>query len=110
MSLEATLDVTVDEEVVFEFRVVNTGTRAVELTFPTGQPGDITVTDRGTGEQVWRWGDDKMFTQALRQTTIEPEDSLDVEFTWSDPDTGTYEAIATLEADVSAAARSSFAV
>lgn len=110
MGLEAALEVTVDEAVVFEFVVRNTGPDPVELTFRSGQIADVTVSDSRTGDVVWRWGSDKMFTQAIQQQVIEPHASLREELVWPDPSSGEYLAVGRLEADVKVEAQSRFTV
>ncbi len=105
MSLEPTLDVTVDEDATFRFAVTNRGTETVELTFRTGQYADVTVHDTDTDVTVWRWSDDKMFTQALERVTLSPGETLEREYVWHDPQSGDYIAVATLEADRDAEAR-----
>ena len=102
MTLEATLDVTVDEDAVFVFHVVNTGPEPVDLTFRSGQNADVSVYAEDNDELVWRWSSDKMFTQAIETETLEPEQTLERVYTWENPPSGDYTAVATLEADVEA--------
>jgi len=98
MSLDATLDATVNGDVQFSFRVTNTGTTAVTLTFPSGKRADIAVEDE-SGSTVWRWSDGRMFTQMITRATLEPGEQIEESFTWSDPPPGRYVARGTLEAD-----------
>ena len=51
--------------------VTNTSRRPVDVGFRTGQTFDFAVSD-ADGEEIWRWSDDQMFTQALRQARWEP--------------------------------------
>jgi hypothetical protein len=98
MPLDATLDVTTNGEVQFSFRVVNEGTTAVTLTFSSGKRADIAVRN-GSGEEVWRWSDGRMFTQAITRATLEPGEQIEQSYTWADPPPGTYVATGILEAD-----------
>jgi len=108
MSLEATLDASVDGTVEFEFSVRNAGDSPVELQFRSGQVADVAVVD--DGEEVWRWSDGRMFTQALHSQTLDPGESDSYEFTWEDPQPGTYTATATLEAEQNAEATTTVTV
>lgn len=97
MSLEShlTVDVT-DGSVEFGFTVENTGTESIDLEFPSGKSVDVAVYDDGT--EIWRWSEGRMFTQALRTEMIAPGESICRVVTWNDPRSGTYTAIASLEA------------
>jgi|AntDeeMetagen681_2_1112603.scaffolds.fasta_scaffold25452_2 hypothetical protein len=105
MSLDPTLDVTVDGDVIFRFAVTNRGTEPVELTFRTGQYADVAVYDIETDAIVWQWSDGKMFTQSLERLPLSPGETFEREYTWCDPQSGDYVAIATLEADRDVEAR-----
>jgi hypothetical protein len=64
-------------------QVTNTAAEPVGLNFRTGQSYDFVVRD---GErEIWRWSDDQMFTQALRQEELAPSASLRFEATWRPP-------------------------
>lgn len=108
MTLEASLDVTVGDEVVFAFTVTNPDDDAVNLTFRSSKVADVAVT--ADGEEVWRWSDGQMFAQMMNSTTIEPGDEVAEQFVWEDPEPGEYEAVASLNADVTVEADSSFSV
>ena len=108
MSLEATLDASVDGAVEFEFTVNNTGDGPVELQFRSGKVADVAVLD--DGEEVWRWSAGRMFTQALQSRTLAPGESVSHQFTWDDPQSGTYTARGTLEADKDARATTTVTV
>lgn len=110
MTLEATLEATVDDGVAFVFHVVNAGSDVVELSFRSGQRAEVTVRDADAGHVVWRWSDDRMFTQALESETLAAGQGLELVYTWEDAPAGSYTAVATLEADVDAEARTSFTV
>jgi hypothetical protein len=104
MSLQGTLDATVDGDVIFRFTVRNNGTSPVALSFRTGQRADVVVTDAETGDEVWQWSRGRMFTQALATEELAPGETLERTLTWSDPPAGRYEAEGSLAAqqDVSA--------
>lgn len=108
MTLEATLDATLDGDVEFRFSVVNAGDSPVELQFRSGKVADIAVFEGG--EEVWRWSEGRLFTQALQSWTLAPGESTDQRFTWENPPPGTYTARATLEADRDAEATTSMTV
>lgn len=67
----------------FALQVVNRTRKGVELTFPNGQTYDFIVLD-SVGREMWRWGADRMFTQALRNTPLGGGETLDIEETWRD--------------------------
>ena len=97
MTLDPHIDVHLtDDTVEFAFTVENTGSEYVELEFRSGQTADIVV--YADGEEVWRWSDDRMFTQAIQTETIEPGESCAREMVWDDPEPGEYTAEASLEA------------
>jgi hypothetical protein len=62
--ITSSLETRVADRVTFTFNVTNAGAKLVELSFPSGQSYDFTVVD-ATGHEVWRWSDDRMFTQSL---------------------------------------------
>ncbi|MEF8821249.1 MAG: BsuPI-related putative proteinase inhibitor [Halovenus sp.] len=109
MSLAATLAVTTNGDVQFSFSVVNEGTTAVTLTFSSGKRADIVVRDL-SGEELWRWSDGRMFTQAITRATLEPGEQIEQSYTWEDPPSGTYVATGILEADSDLEAEAEFTV
>ena len=62
--------------------VNNNTKKSVELTFPSGQTYDFVVLDT-VGRELWRWGNGRMFTQALRNTLLSGGESVGYEETWS---------------------------
>jgi len=97
MGLDVTLDADpTPDAVTFTVTVANTGDTPRTLTFPTGQIADITAT--ADGDPVWRWSDGRMFTQAIREETIDPGDTISMSGTWEAPPAGTYAVVATVEA------------
>jgi len=106
MTLDATLTATVGTDVTFEYRV--TAAEPVDLQFASGKVADVTVFE--SDEQVWQWGHNRMFTQALQTQTVTPDDPLRQTFTWSAPSAGSYEAVADLDAARTAEATTTFEV
>ena len=107
MALDSTLSVTVDRAITFTYTV--TAGEPVELQFTSGKMADVVVSEP-SGTQVWQWGHNRMFTQALQKRTVTPESPLEQTFTWSDPEPGEYVAVAELDADRSARAETQFRV
>ena len=69
-----------ESRVQFALHVVNTSKKRVEITFPSGQTYDFVVLD-SVGREMWRWGSDRMFTQAVRNKLLAAGESLDFEET-----------------------------
>ncbi len=96
--LATSLDVTVEEQVRFDFAIVNAGKKKLELNFRDGQTHDLIVLD-ANGREVWRWSEGRMFTQSVQNRVLRTSDSLRYEESWRDPAPGTYVAIATLASE-----------
>jgi len=77
-------------------RVENRGAGPVEVTFPTGQDYDFVVLQ--DGREIWRWSDDRMFTQAVRQERLAAGDAWTFEEVWrpSPELTGEFEVVGRL--------------
>lgn len=80
-AIASSLDVSVKDGVGFVFHVTNNSSKAIELTFPSGQTHDFTVVD-AAGREVWRWSGDRMFTQALRNTVLDAGETKSFEGRW----------------------------
>lgn len=79
--LAASLQVTPAEgTVAFALQVTNASDTPVELVFPTGQSFDFLVLR--DGQEVWRWSLDRMFTQAIREETLPPGETLHYRAEW----------------------------
>ena len=77
--------------------VKNTGTKHVELSFPSGQSYDFVVVD-SVGREVWRWSHRRMFTQGVQNKQLGTGESMQVSETWTpDAKPGRYTIIATLK-------------
>lgn len=80
----------------FALAVENAGLRTLEMHFADGQTHDIVVLD-AAGRQVWRWAEDRMFTQAHRTTPLAGGDTMRVAEEWDAAKLhGTFTAVATL--------------
>lgn len=84
--------------VTWTFTVTNTTDEPLVLTFPSGQRAEIVLSEEG--EEVYRWSEGQVFTQAVEEVTIEAggEESFELEGA-IDVTPGTYELIATLTSD-----------
>ena len=78
--------------------VTNTGEEPLEFTFPSSQRYDFAIRNEA-GEEVWRWSDGMMFTQAISEATLKPGETWEFDVVW-DPGarTGLYEAVGTVTA------------
>ena len=95
MALDATLDVSMGRRgVEFALTVSNASTEPVELAFRSGFVADFAVFE--DDEEVWRWSDDRVFTQAIATETLTPGESFTQTGTWEDHEPGRYEVEATL--------------
>jgi hypothetical protein len=72
-----------DSTVRLAFHVANTGKKRVELNFPSGQTYDFVILDT-LGREMWRWGNGRMFTQAVRNKSLAGGEALDLEETWKE--------------------------
>ena len=83
-AIAAQLSVRADEASIrIALRVTNTSKKRVELTFPSGQTYDFVILD-SLGREMWRWGNGRMFTQAVRNKLLTGGESIDLEETWKD--------------------------
>jgi hypothetical protein len=80
--------VDVGKTVRFALRVVNIAGKTAELTFPSSKQYDFWVT-RGNDE-IWRWSDDRLFTQAVEKETIDPQSLLTLSEPWVAGPAGEY--------------------
>ncbi|MFB6137899.1 MAG: BsuPI-related putative proteinase inhibitor [Halobacteriaceae archaeon] len=135
MALRASLAVDADPAAVtFGLVATNEGTDPVSLSFPTGQTVEVEVypadgdgdsgaerdggrpagadTESGDDavEPVWRYGEGRMFTQAVRDATLAPGEALQFDATWESPAPGTYRAVAYTTAAPAARAEQTFTI
>lgn len=109
MSLSTVLDVDATPDVAtFTFTVRNESDDTVDVQFRSAKLADVAVF-RGD-EEVWRWSDGQLFAQMLQSVSFDPGHVETFEFEWSDPESGEYEAVATLNAVQERSARGSFSV
>ena len=72
-----------DSSIRLALHVTNTTKKRVELMFPSGQTYDFVILD-SLGREMWRWGNGRMFTQAVRNKLLTGGESIDLEETWKD--------------------------
>ncbi|MFB6188360.1 MAG: BsuPI-related putative proteinase inhibitor [Halapricum sp.] len=89
MGLDCTLSADRDDDgVTITLTAENTGSEPVELTFPDGQVVEIVAEQDET--EVWRYGADRMFAQALQVETLAAGGRLSESVTWPGSSAGTY--------------------
>lgn len=94
MTLSGNLDLELDGSLRFAFTVTNVGDEPVELRFRDGQRAEFTLVE--DGEERWRFGEGRVFTQALGHERLAFGESVTYDGTWSDPEPGEYTALAVL--------------
>lgn len=97
-ALVSTLAVSVKNGVAMAFRVVNAGSKRLEVNFPSGKTHEVVVVD-SLGREVWRWSSGRMFTQSLQNRVLHASDTLDYDAVWHNAPAGKYTAIATLASE-----------
>jgi hypothetical protein len=97
-TLVSSLAVSVKNGVAMDFRVVNEGSKRLEVNFPSGQTHEVVVVD-SLGREVWRWSKGRMFTQSLQNRVLHTSDTLDYDAVWRNAPAGKYTAIATLASE-----------
>lgn len=98
MTLTGSLDTRVeDDRVAFAFTVTNDGEDDTHLSFRDACTADFAVID-GDDER-WRWSKERMFAQMLQSEELAPGESVTYEGEWTNPPSGSYTAVATLEAE-----------
>jgi len=95
MPLATTLAVQVDDDVTFDFAVINEGKQKLEVSFPDGRTHDLVVLD-SLGREVWRWSKGRYFTQNMQNRVLRTSDVLRYAESWDEPAPGKYVAVATL--------------
>lgn len=101
--LDSALEVTVGDDVTFQFTIINAGDTPVELTFKDALKADFAVYDDGT--EIWRFSDGRMAAQVLTSAELQPGEKATFEAGWPNPRPGDYTAAATLrvrEQDITA--------
>ena len=97
-ALVSRLVVVVKNGVAMDFRVMNAGTKRLEVNFPSGQTHEVVVVD-SLGREVFRWSKGRMFTQSLQNKVLHASDTLDYDAVWQNAPAGKYTAIATLASE-----------
>lgn len=70
MSLRHTEPLRAGAPVTWTLLVHNDGNAPLTLDFPTGQEGEVVL--RQDGQERYRWGRDRFFTQVIRAVRLEP--------------------------------------
>lgn len=68
-------------EVRLTLHVTNATSARLEFTFPTSQRYDFVVEGVG-GERLWRWSDDRAFSQVVTEAVLEPGETWTMEAVW----------------------------
>jgi hypothetical protein len=85
-----------DRALRFDLAIRNEGKKHVELAFPSGQEYDFAVLN-GEGQEVYRWGNGRMFTQSRQNRMLDGGDTLRIEESAAPSlAPGSYVAVATL--------------
>lgn len=73
--LRSSLEVTRRDGVArFALTLVNKGKKALEIAHPSGQTHDFAVMD-ANGRELWRWSEERMFTQAMQTKVLQKGDT-----------------------------------
>lgn len=70
-----------EKNIKFNFKLVNRSGKSHDLTFTSGQIYEVVVTDR-IGQEVYRYSDDMMFTQAIIAKTFAAGEFLSGQVVW----------------------------
>ena len=97
-ALISSLNVSVKNGVQMAFKVMNTGTKRLEVNFPNGKTHELVVLD-SLGREVYRWSEGRMFTQSLQNKVLHTSDTLDFDAVWRNAPAGRYTAVATLASE-----------
>lgn len=73
------------QTVVMKMTVANPFDESMTLQFTSGQTYDFIIRD-GTGQKVWQWSDDRVFTMALQQRELAAGESYEVSTRWTVPE------------------------
>jgi Intracellular proteinase inhibitor len=95
MPLATTLAVKVDDDVTFDFAVINEGKQKLEVSFADGRTHDLVVLD-SLGREVWRWSEGRYFTQNMQNRVMRTSAAMRFAESWDEPAPGKYVAVATL--------------
>jgi hypothetical protein len=78
----------VGRAVRFVLRLTNNAGRAEKLTFNSGQQFDFWVTD--ADKEIWRWSEERLFTQAIDERTLDAQGSLTLAESWTTTKAGSF--------------------
>ncbi|HEY1952622.1 MAG TPA: BsuPI-related putative proteinase inhibitor [Gemmatimonadaceae bacterium] len=83
----------------FSLNVHNNTSKMLELRFPDGQTHDFVVKDFA-GKVIWRWGQGRMFTSAMRSETLKGKGGTIFAESWDTKGQhGSFTAVAILRSD-----------
>lgn len=94
--LPATLTAAVTDVVTLTFAVTNPRNVPMTVSFNDGQEFDLVVRRLSDGAPVWRWSQNKGFTQALKTRTLAPGETVTYSDSWTPTTTGEFSAQAIL--------------
>jgi hypothetical protein len=77
------------EAVAMRIRLINNSGQSETLRFPSGKRYDFWVVDADGGE-VWRWSEDRMFTQAVEEDELAGQAGVSYSEAWQPSETGEY--------------------
>lgn len=80
--LGAHATVAVGHRVTLALRITNHTDHKLEVDFPNGQTHDFLILD-AAGHAVWRWGQGRMFTQAVRNTFLDAGEGTTYQGAWT---------------------------
>jgi hypothetical protein len=87
------------EKLRFALHVTNNTSKMLELQFPDGQTHDFVVRDFA-GKEVWKWSEGRMFTSAMRSTTLKGKGQTVYAESWdASGQHGSFTAVATLRSN-----------
>ncbi len=104
--LDTTLSARVDDgDVMLALTVTNRGADPVTIRFRSGQRGEFVAyglddETAGSDRACWRYGDGKLFTQAIGEERIEPGSSATYEAVWTDPPEGVHRLVGKIVGEV----------
>ena len=66
----------------FALTLANRGKKSIEVAHPNGQTHDFVVMD-AAGRELWRWSEDRMFTQAMQTRVLGKGEQATYEESWT---------------------------
>ena len=98
-AVASSFNVDVKNGVEFKLDVRNNTKKMVELRFADGQTHDFVVLDE-SGKEVWRWSNERMFTQAMQNQLVKGKETATFSEDWDAKNMhGKFTAIALLKSN-----------